>query len=101
MKISLYKVLKISFIVGLLVVGLSDPQPTVQFDPDLSPGSVPAVDVPAQPGPVPVWGGDGAGQHSPGHRALGPRPHFLSLQPDKVDLIKTEISPLTRWVWIF
>ena len=66
MKISLYKVLKISFIVGLLVVGLSDPQPTVdvQFDPDLSPGSVPAVDVPAQPGPVPVWGGDGAGQHS-------------------------------------
>ena len=65
---------------------------TVQFDPDLSPGSVPAVDVPAQPDPVPVWGGDGAGQHS------RPPLHFLPEQPDKVKNNLNKFSTKVTWV---
>ena len=82
MKMNLYKVLKISFIIGLLV---KDPFPLVCNVNNLDiVGNLPEADVPAQPDPVPVWGGDGPGQYSPRHRALGPRPHFLSVQPDKV-----------------
>ena len=81
MKIPLYQMFKISFIIVLLV-RLFFPHHSVQFH--LCPGSLPEADVPAQPHTVPVWRGDGPGQYSPGHRAHGSRSHFLPLQHDKV-----------------
>lgn len=52
MKMNLYKVLKISFIIGLLV---RDPFPLVCNVNNLDiVGNLPEADVPAQPVPVPV-----------------------------------------------
>ena len=52
MKMNLYKVLKISFIIGLLV---EDPFPLVCNVNNLDiVGNLPEADVPAQPFPVPV-----------------------------------------------
>ena len=52
MKMNLYKVLKISFIIGLLV---KDPFPLVCNVNNLDiVGNLPEADVPAQPDPVPV-----------------------------------------------
>ena len=81
----LYKALKIGFIISLLVrsliIRLTDGVTS-------SLGSLPGLDVPAEPEEVPGQGGDGGGDHSaacqggPAHLGAThhPRHHLLSLQ---------------------